>query len=117
MAVAVPHGPANCALLHFPPTTSWNLTGAEMNMMNRLGDRLNGVIQDAVTAAGNRYGRIRYVDVRPLFAGHGMCAVPSPWIRALFPDNYSNEAAHPNSEGWWQEADFLARTFWGNGQG
>ncbi|GIF21150.1 lysophospholipase L1-like esterase [Actinoplanes tereljensis] len=74
------------------------LTTPEREAINDTIDALNQVIETEATAAG-----FRYVDVRPLFAGHGACAA-TPWLNAVtFPPGNS---FHPNDAG--QRDGYLA---------
>ncbi|GIG62634.1 hypothetical protein Lfu02_70060 [Longispora fulva] len=110
-------GPVNCALWNLPGWTPFvKLSPTEMTMLNRLGDRLNKVIRETVKDVGDVNGRIGYVDVRPLFSGHDICA-GEPWLRQLLPTRIGlgmlQEGGHPNPTGWSQEAGYIPRQFLG----
>jgi lysophospholipase L1-like esterase len=67
------------------------LRTAERSAINDTIDTLNRVIDQQATAAG-----FRFVDVRPLFAGHGLCTA-TPWLNAVtFP---LVRSFHPNDAG------------------
>lgn len=55
-------------------------------------DRLDAVLAGRVTAAG-----LRFVDVRPAFAGHGVCST-APWLTSLT-DSEALLAGGPNADG------------------
>ncbi|GAA4884096.1 GDSL-type esterase/lipase family protein [Actinomycetospora straminea] len=55
-------------------------------------DRLDTVLAERVTAAG-----LRFVDVRPAFAGHGVCSA-APWLTSLT-DSEALLAGGPNADG------------------
>jgi hypothetical protein len=61
--------------------------------LNSMADKLDGVIQSAVTAAVARGVPAIYVNgVEPDFAGHGLCDSSAPWVNGL-----SVNATGPNS--------------------
>ncbi|MCP2166404.1 SGNH/GDSL hydrolase family protein [Goodfellowiella coeruleoviolacea] len=67
------------------------LSQTKRTTLNQAADLLNTVVQQRVGTAG-----FEFLDVRPAFAGHGICA-SSAWINGLtFPlgDSY-----HPNTNG------------------
>ena len=62
-----------------------------------LADGLNGSIALAAAAADPAASRVKYVDVRAAFAGHGIYSA-DPWINGAVPG--SADSFHPNSEGY-----------------
>ena len=58
--------------------------------MNQAADTLDEVIADRAAAAG-----ATFVDVRPVFTGHGACG-DQPWMNGLVADG----AFHPNADGY-----------------
>ncbi|MFI7427067.1 SGNH/GDSL hydrolase family protein [Micromonospora sp. NPDC049836] len=60
-------------------------------ILNEAADVLNGVIADRARAAG-----ATFVDARPFFAGHGVCAA-DPWIHDI---SGVIEAYHPDADGY-----------------
>ncbi|SCF41979.1 SGNH/GDSL hydrolase family protein [Micromonospora mirobrigensis] len=67
------------------------MSSYKRTILNQAADVLDGVIADRAAAAGGTY-----VDARPFFAGHGVCAA-SPWIRDV---TGVIEAYHPNADGY-----------------
>lgn len=64
--------------------------------MNLLADHINTVIREQAENAG-----FRYVDVRDVFAGHGVCApggIQREWITRIMPTN-TWQSYHPNRRG------------------
>lgn len=87
------------------------LTTADQQYFNVAGDRLNNVLAKAAAQAG-----VNFVDVRPIFAGHGVCGNGGAWINGLslasstgctlsvggiciIPDNPVVGSFHPNASG------------------
>lgn len=64
---------------------------AKRRILNAGADRLSDVIRGRAQAAG-----FRYVDVRPVFSGHGVCGSPS-WVNGSL---LSSGAYHPNAAGY-----------------
>ena len=54
------------------------LTPSDQVFFNQMADRLDSVEQGAATEAG-----INFVDVRSLFAGHGVCGSKGEWINGV----------------------------------
>ena len=54
------------------------LTAADQQYFNTAGDRLDGVLQTAAGQAG-----VNFVDVRSIFAGHGVCGNGGAWVNGL----------------------------------
>lgn len=71
---------------------SLGMSQANRVAVNNGADVLNSVIQTQARAAG-----ATYVDVRPAFTGHGVCAA-SPWINA--PTVPVSDSYHPNTSGY-----------------
>ncbi|MFG1713077.1 SGNH/GDSL hydrolase family protein [Micromonospora sp. NPDC049203] len=67
------------------------MSSYKRTILNQAADTLNGVISGRVAAAGGTF-----VDARPFFAGHGVCAA-EPWIRDV---SGVIEAYHPNADGY-----------------
>ena len=81
-------------------TSSCGLLGmslAKRQTLNAGADSLDTVIRSRATAAG-----ATFVDVRSVFAGHGLCG-SSPWINGL---TAFSGAFHPNATG--QRSGYLA---------
>jgi lysophospholipase L1-like esterase len=75
--------------------------------VNKATDQLNATIKDAVTVTQNADVNIRYVDVVPEFAGHGL-VIPIPIPNAFFINPPGQEAAfHPNAAGYIAYADAI----------
>ena len=71
--------------------------------IDTLGNRLNGVVQDAITAGQKAGLPVRFVSAG-LFAGHGLCDISEPWMHGLDFDDGSPPAPqsssfHPTSVG------------------
>jgi lysophospholipase L1-like esterase len=62
-----------------------------------LADGLNGSIAVAAAATDPTALRVKYVDVRTAFAGHGIIS-NDPWINGAVPD--SPDGFHPNAKGY-----------------
>ena len=78
-----------------PPTCGpTGMSQANRAVVNAGGDVLNSVIQSRAAAAG-----ATFVDVRPWFAGHGVCG-SDPWINSSLAD--VSIAFHPNPAGYAQ---------------
>lgn len=78
----------------FELTPSCGLLGmslAKRTAINQAADHLATVI-----AARARIGGATFVDVRPAFAGHGVCA-SNPWLNGL---TLNTSAYHPNANGY-----------------
>ncbi|HEV2345503.1 MAG TPA: hypothetical protein VGS97_15500 [Actinocrinis sp.] len=84
-----------------------------MAMLNRLGDELDNVISSAVTSTNAQVGHVSFVDVRPTFAGHDMCAGSNAYINLVSMDlNWppiSKGSAHPNYNGYRAEGALLSQ--------
>src|SRR5262249_55341804 len=91
-------------------TYPYSLKRAEMVELNRLGDVLNRMISDQVTAAKQTGIDIAPVDpniasgVVPGFSGHALCDSQAPWINGVvfdgaFPTSISPFSFHPNALG------------------
>lgn len=62
-----------------------------------LADGLNGSIAAAAAATDPAAARVKFVDVRIAFAGHGIIS-NDPWINGAVPD--SPDGFHPNAKGY-----------------
>ena len=100
------------AAAHQCTALGW-LKDDEYAAMTRMADRLNGRIAAAAAAVGQvTGGRLRLVDVRPDFAGHGVCDA-APAINGVTYDPISlsfSESFHPNAFGHRLMGQALART-------
>ncbi|ATO17302.1 lipase [Micromonospora sp. WMMA2032] len=67
------------------------MSSYKRTILNQAADVLNGVTADRAGAAG-----ATFVDARPYFTGHGVCAA-EPWIRDA---SGVIEAYHPNASGY-----------------
>lgn len=67
------------------------MSSYKRTILNQAADVLNGVIADRARAAG-----ATFVDARPFFAGHGVCAA-DPWIHDI---SGVVEAYHPDADGY-----------------
>ncbi|MEU1846911.1 GDSL-like Lipase/Acylhydrolase family protein [Micromonospora sediminicola] len=67
------------------------MSSYKRTILNQAADVLNGVTADRAGAAG-----ATFVDARPYFTGHGVCAA-EPWIRDV---SGVIEAYHPNASGY-----------------
>ncbi|GAA3760880.1 SGNH/GDSL hydrolase family protein [Micromonospora maritima] len=67
------------------------MSSYKRTILNQAADVLNGVTADRAGAAG-----ATFVDARPYFTGHGVCAA-QPWIRDV---SGVIEAYHPNADGY-----------------
>ncbi|MFI7214450.1 SGNH/GDSL hydrolase family protein [Micromonospora maritima] len=67
------------------------MSSYKRTILNQAADVLNGVTADRAGAAG-----ATFVDARPYFTGHGVCAA-EPWIRDV---SGVIEAYHPNANGY-----------------
>ncbi|HEU0002586.1 MAG TPA: PxKF domain-containing protein [Ktedonobacteraceae bacterium] len=87
------------------------LTTADQQYFNLAGDRLDNVLAKAAAQAG-----VNFVDVRPIFAGHGVCGSGGAWINGvsiasstgctlsvagncIIPDSPTVGSFHPNASG------------------
>jgi lysophospholipase L1-like esterase len=78
--------------------------------VNNATDELNATIKDAVSVTQNADVNIRYVDVVPEFATHGL-VIPIPIPNAFFINPPGTEAAfHPNELGYSAYADAILDT-------
>lgn len=77
------------------------LTPADQNWMNNEGNVLDTTLMSAASAAG-----VNMVDVRSLFAGHGVCGNSGSWLNGLSVSSGSGSGSfpvvgsfHPNNDG------------------
>ena len=76
-----------------------------IDAINKATDQLNATIKEAVTVTQNADVNIRYVDVVPEFAGHGLVI---PFNPNAFINPPGHEAAfHPNAAGYRAYADAI----------
>ena len=94
--------------LLFPTTTAAQdacfqisplLTSSDQSLLNKAGNNLDNVFQTAASYAG-----VNFVDVRSIFAGHGVCgngSSGSAWINGFSNDSGDNLVGsfHPDASG------------------
>ena len=73
------------------------LSNSEMDMIYRLGVRLNNVIRSAATAAGVTYS---VDEVHAEFTGHEACSL-APYLHAIDVDSMGGDSFHPTTAGQW----------------
>jgi hypothetical protein len=108
----------NLFLHGFSVEGNLGLDPVQMEMLNRLGDELDNVISGAVASAYAQVGHVSFVDTRPTFAGHDMCAGSNAYINLISMDlNWppiSKASAHPNLNGYRAEGALLSQLRFSN---
>jgi len=93
----------------FDPAPPGSPNADIIEAVNKATDELNATINEAVTVTQNADVNIRYVDVVPEFAGHGLSFInPPPPGHEAFINPPGHEAAfHPNAAGYSAYADAI----------